>query len=197
MAKKTELVFVLDCSGSMEPLTADAVGGFNSTLATAKSEAGEVLVTTVLFNDTVRTLHDRIPVGDVPVMQKKDYGAYGSTALLDALGSTVTHIDTIHRYARPEDLPDRTVFFITTDGMENASRTYTAEQVKELISAHEKAGWEFHFLAANIDAVSTARGLGIRRGRAMRFDATPDGMREGFACMARIIETENKENEND
>ena len=187
MAKKTELVFILDCSGSMQPLAADTVGGFNGTLAPFRKEEAEMLVTTVLFNGTSRTLHDRVPLSALPEMTAEDYQTFGCTALLDAIGGTVTHIHTIHRYARPEDVPERTVFFITTDGMENASAAYTADKVRQMIAAREKDGWEFHFLAANIAAVSTARSLGICDGHALQFDASPSGVQKSFACMARVI----------
>lgn len=175
----------------MASLAADTVGGFNSTLAATREGASEALVTTVLFNNEASTLHDRVALKDVPDMTPRDFCTWGSTALLDAIGSTVEHIMTIHRYARPEDLPDETILFITTDGMENASRRYTAKEVKALLSRQqEKEGWQIHFLAANIDAVSTARDLGISRAFARQVDASPRGVCASYAYMAEKIKGE-------
>ena len=158
----TELVLILDKSGSMAHLTDDTVGGFNSVLKQQNNGDGEVLVTTVLFNEHSEMLHDRLPIAEVKPMTEKDYIAGGCTALLDALGGTIRHIADIHRYAREEDRPEHTVFMVTTDGMENSSREFTAKQVKEMVRhEQEKYGWEFIFLAANIDAVETAEQYGI------------------------------------
>lgn len=172
---RTELVFILDMSGSMAHLTDDTIGGFNSILKEQSGKEGEVLVTTYLFNNDSRRIHDRIPIRDVPQMTEKDYRAGGCTALLDALGGAIHHIVGIHRYARKEDIPDHTIFVITTDGMENASHRYGAEQVKEMIRHEQmKYGWEFIFLAANIDAVETARNIGIDASHAV--DYVPDAV---------------------
>ena len=172
----TELVFILDRSGSMAGLEGDTVGGFNAMLEKQKREPGECLVSTVLFDNESTVLHDRIPLRDVPAMTEKDYRVGGCTALLDALGGAIHHIGNIHKYARKEDVPARTVFVVTTDGMENASRRYTAEKVKQMI-AHEKEkyGWEFLFLAANIDAVQTAARYGIGADRAVNYHADGQG----------------------
>ncbi len=172
----TELVFILDSSGSMENLTDDTIGGFNSVLKEQAGKEGEVLVTTFLFNNDSRMIHDRLPIGDVPPMTCSDYRASGCTALLDAMGDAIRHIVSIHRYARPEDVPGETLFVITTDGMENASRKYSSEQVKRMVKhEEEKYGWEFVFLAANIDAVETAEGLGMDRKRAVNYHSDGDG----------------------
>ena len=162
MNNKTELVFILDMSGSMEHLTDDTIGGFNSILKEQTAGGGEVVVTTYLFNNSSRMIHDRLPITDVSPMTKNEYRASGCTALVDALGDAIHHIAGIHRYARKEDVPEHTVFVITTDGMENASHCYTADEVKRMIQhKKEKYGWEFMFLAANIDAVESAATYGI------------------------------------
>ena len=172
----TELVFILDRSGSMSGLESDTIGGFNSLIGKQKKQDGACFVTTVLFDNDVRTIHDRVELADVPAMTDRDYTVGGCTALLDAIGSTIRHIAKIHRYARPEDVPEHTVFVITTDGMENASRRYGADQVRRMIE-HEKKkyGWEFLFLAANIDAVSTAKHFGIDADRAVNYHADRRG----------------------
>ncbi len=178
MMKKglTELVFILDCSGSMSGLEADTIGGFNGMIRKQKGEEGEALVSTVLFNTRTRVLHDRVPLENVPPMTERDYTVGGCTALLDALGSSIHHIRNVHKYAREEDVPARTLFVITTDGMENASRGFTSEEVKQLIQKmKEEKNWEFLFLAANIDAVETARRMGISEDRAVNFCCDAEG----------------------
>ena len=178
--KRTELVFILDMSGSMEHLTDDTIGGFNSILKEQADKGGEVLVTTYVFNNDARMIHDRLPIEQVKPMTRDDYRASGCTALLDAIGEAIRHIVGIHRYARKEDLPEQTLFVITTDGMENASHRFTAERVKEMIRHEkEKYGWEFLFLAANIDAVETARTFGIDADHAV--DYVPDACGTGVA----------------
>ena len=171
----TELVLILDMSGSMGHLTDDTIGGFNTVLKEHADQEGEVLVTTYLFNNSSLMLHDRLPIQSVPQMTSADYRAAGCTALIDALGDAIRHIVGIHRYAREEDIPEHTVFVITTDGMENASHKYTSGQVKQMIAhEQEKYGWEFVFLAANIDAVETAERYGIARSKAI--DYMPDAV---------------------
>ena len=180
----TELVFILDKSGSMHGLERDTVGGFNSTLDKQKELEGEVLVSTVLFNNYSKVIHDRVPLDMIPKMTEKDYYVGGSTALMDALGDAIKHISLIHKYAREEDVPEHTVFIITTDGMENASRNFDSETVKKMIEdKKEKNGWEFIFLAANIDAVESAARIGIDRTRAVNYNATSEGTAEMY-CMA-------------
>ncbi len=166
----TELIFILDMSGSMAHLTDDTIGGFNSVLKEHANKEGEVLVTTYLFNNDSRMLHDRLPIKDVPAMTDKDYRAGGCTALIDAMGDAIKHIVGIHRYARPEDIPEHTIFVITTDGMENASRRYTKAEVRAMVERQKALyGWEFLFLGANMDAIAAAEGIGIRRDRAVKY----------------------------
>ena len=181
----TELVFILDMSGSMAHLTDDTVGGFNSVLKEHNDGKGEVLVTTYLFNNESKMIHDRLPIAEVPPMTCNDYSARGCTALLDALGQAIEHIVGIHRYARDEDIPEHTIFVITTDGMENASHKFSAEHIKAKIKhEQEKYGWEFIFLAANIDAVETAEAYGIDRSRAVNYLADGEGTQEVYASVS-------------
>ena len=163
----TELVFILDRSGSMSGLETDVIGGFNSMIAKQKKLDGECLVSCVLFDNEQKVIYDRVPISEVCPMTDNDYVLGGCTALVDALGLAVKHIGNIHKYAREEDIPEHTVFVITTDGMENASRIYSSEKVKKMVSKKtEKNGWEFLYLAANIDAVETGAAIGIKKGRA-------------------------------
>ena len=181
----TELVFILDRSGSMQGLEADTIGGFNSLLAKQKEQEREALVTTVLFDDEAELLHDRVPLSRVKPLTRDDYTVRGCTALLDTVGDTVSRIGTVHKYARAEDRPAHTVIVITTDGMENASRRCTAEQVRRMITRQqERYGWEFIFLGANIDAVQTASNLGIRRDRAANYHADAKGTALNFESVA-------------
>jgi len=166
----TEIVFIMDRSGSMSGLEADTIGGFNGTIAKQKEEAGEALVSTILFDHESEVLHDRIPLASIKPMTKKEYSVRGSTALMDALGDAIHHMGNVHKYARDEDRPEKTIFIITTDGYENSSHKYSAEQVRHMVSRQkEKYGWEFIFLGANIDAVETARTYGISEDRAANF----------------------------
>ena len=174
--KLTELVFILDKSGSMAGLESDTIGGFNAMIEKQRREEGDCLVSTVLFNHQSTVLHDRIPLEQVPVMTPADYFVGGSTALVDAIGSAIHHVKNIHKYARPEDVPGHTVFVITTDGMENASTRYPADRVRAMIGAQKAgAGWEFLFIGANIDAVETAARFGIGADRAANYVADPTG----------------------
>ena len=173
----TELIFILDRSGSMAKLVDDAVGGFNSTLEKQKAQEGKVYVSTVLFDTFSEVIHDRVDINDIKPMERSDYFAHGSTALFDAIGDAIHHIRNIHKYARPEDVPEHTIFCIMTDGMENASYKYSKSIIKEEIEKQtEKFGWEFIFLAANIDAANTAEHIGISRERVANWEHSPTGM---------------------
>ena len=186
----TELVFILDRSGSMNPLAADTIGGFNSMIEKQKREAGRAFVTTVLFDTEMERIHDRLDLDKVPVLTNREYVPGGCTALLDAVGFTIKHIAKIHRYAQPEDVPAKTVFVITTDGLENASRCFSRAKVKQMIEhEQEKYGWEFLFLGANIDAAETASDIGIRRDRAANFYADSMGVELSFASVSEAVST--------
>ena len=172
----TELVFILDRSGSMSGLEDYTIGGFNSMIEKQKKLDGECYVSTVLFDSRSEVLHDRLKLEDVPKMTEKDYCARGSTALIDALGDAIKHIKNVHKYIRPEDVPAHTMFVITTDGHENASHTYSSSDVKKMIEEQkEKCGWEFLFIGANIDAVETAARYGISDSRAVNYNADGEG----------------------
>ncbi len=184
----TELVCILDRSGSMKGLESDTVGGYNALIEKQKKEDGECLVSTVLFNAKCTILHDRAPVREIEPMTTGDYVPGGRTALLDAIGATIRHISNIHRYARPEDVPSHTIFVITTDGLENASRSYGSDEVRNMIERKkEKYGWEFLFLAANIDAVKTAENIGISRNRAANYRADSDGIQAMYHISEEAI----------
>ena len=184
----TELVFILDRSGSMQGLESDTIGGFNAMLEKQKKQPGEAFVSTVLFDDETQVLHDRLRLNKVKPITEKDYYVRGCTALLDAVGGAIHHIGNIHKYARPEDVPAHTLFVITTDGMENASRRYAARQVKEMIRRQkEKYGWEFLFLGANIDAVETAGRLGICPDRAVNYHSDSTGTRLNYQVVGQAV----------
>ena len=183
---QTELVFILDRSGSMAGLESDTIGGFNGMIAQHRSEGGDVLVSTVLFDHEHEVVHDRVRIADVPALTSKEYYTRGCTALLDAMGDAIHHIKNVHKYARPEDRPARTMFIITTDGMENSSTRYTADQVRAMVKQQEEAGWVFVFLGANIDAVEVAGGLGIRPEFAAEFACDAAGVRENFASLGAM-----------
>lgn len=183
----TEMVFILNRSGSMSGLESDTIGGFNAMLRDQKSKEGEAYVTTVLFDSAVRTLHDRLPVKKVEELTNKDYTVGGCTALLDAIGETIRHIDSVHRYIRPEDVPQHTVFAITTDGMENASRNFSYKEIKKLIEKKKRDGWEFLFVAANIDAAEAAAHIGISEDRAVNYHADKRGTEVLYRSLNKAV----------
>ena len=184
----TELVFILDRSGSMAGLESDTIGGFNSMIEKQKKQDGSCYVSTVLFDDESEVLHDRVKLGDIPKMTDNDYTVRGCTALIDAIGGAIRHIGNIHKYARPEDVPEHTMFVITTDGQENASHRYTSEQVKKMIELRrEKYGWEFLFIGANIDAVETASRYGIGADRAVNYNADGEGTHILYETVAKAV----------
>ncbi len=184
----TELVFILDRSGSMSGLEKDTIGGLNSLIAKQKREAGEALVSTILFDDKAEVLHDRVPLEKVEAMTEEQYYVRGCTALLDALGGAIHHIGNVHKYAREEDRPARTLFIITTDGMENASRRYTAEKVRQMVEHEkEKYGWEFLFLGANIDAVKTAQRFSIDEDHAVNYECDAEGTALNYEVLSQTV----------
>ncbi|MBR3868022.1 MAG: VWA domain-containing protein [Clostridia bacterium] len=184
----TEMVFILDRSGSMYGLEKDTIGGFNSMLRKQKKEVGGAFVTTVLFDHEYKIIHDRVPIGDVTEMTANDYQVRGSTALVDAIGKTIRHIANIHKYGRREDVPENTIFVIITDGMENASHEYTSDNVKQMVE-HEKQkyGWEFIFLGANIDAVETAKHFGINSNRAVNYKCDSAGTELNYEVVSDAV----------
>jgi len=184
----TEIVFIIDRSGSMSGFEKDTVGGFNSTIEKQKSLEGRCYVSTVLFSNESEVVHDRALLENVKPMTENDYQVGGCTALYDAIGGAIHHIGNIHKYARAEDVPEHTVFIITTDGMENASRSYDGRTVKRMIKKQqEEHGWEFIFLGANIDSAETADRMGIRRDRAANYRQDSKGMKASYETMNEAI----------
>ena len=184
----TEIVFILNRNGSMSGLEADTIGGFNSMIEKQKKQDGEALISTVLFDNASEVIHDRVNVRDIKPMTDKDYTVRGCTALLDAIGGAIHHIGNIHKYARTEDVPEHTLFVITTDGMENASRRYDSETVKKMIEKQkERYGWEFLFLGANIDAVETARHFGIGADHAVNYHSDSRGTKLNYEVVSEAI----------
>jgi len=184
----TELVFILDRSGSMAGLESDTIGGFNAMIEKQRGEPGEALISTVIFDDTSEVIHDRLPLDRVPAMTRKEYYVRGCTALLDAVGSAIHHIGNVHKYAREEDRPEKTLFVITTDGMENASRRYSYDKVKALIEKQKnRYGWEFLFLGANIDAAREAARFGIQADRAANYHADSTGTAVIYEAVNRTV----------
>lgn len=184
----TELVFILDRSGSMAGLESDTIGGFNSLIKKQKAESGECYVSTVLFDNISEVLHDRVRLSAIPPMTEKDYCTRGCTALIDAIGGAIRHIRNIHKYARPEDVPAHTMFVIITDGYENASRIYDSDTVKAMIEEQKKEhGWEFLFIGANIDAVETAKNFGIDAERAVDYHADAKGTAVVYETVSRAV----------
>ena len=184
----TEIVFILDRSGSMSGLEADTIGGYNSLIEKQKKEPGEAYVSTVLFDDKAEVLHDRADLRKIQPMTDKDYYVRGCTALLDAVGGAIHHIGNVHKYAREEDRPEKTMFIIMTDGYENASRKYRYDEIKRMISRQkEKYGWEFMFLGANIDAVSEARKFGVDENMAVEYHSDKRGTAVSYDAICGAV----------
>ena len=184
----TEIVFILDRSGSMSGLESDTIGGFNSMIAKQQKEEGEAIVSTVLFDDETDVIHDRVAIDEVKKLTEEDYYVRGCTALLDAVGGAIHHIGNVHKYAREEDRPAKTLFVITTDGLENASRHYSFKDVKRLIKRQkEKYNWEFLFLGANIDAIEVAGNMGISRDRAANYNCDEVGTALNYQVLEAAV----------
>ena len=184
----TEIVFILDRSGSMSGLESDTIGGFNSMIAKQQKEEGEAIVSTVLFDDETDVIHDRVAIGEVKKLTEEDYYVRGCTALLDAVGGAIHHIGNVHKYAREEDRPAKTLFVITTDGLENASRHYSFTDVKKLIKRQqEQYNWEFLFLGANIDAIEVAGNMGISRDRAANYNCDEVGTALNYQVLEAAV----------
>lgn len=184
----TELVFILDRSGSMSGLEADTIGGFNAMIEKQKKEEGEALVSTVLFDSECEVIHDRLPLNRVPRMTDKEYFPRGCTALLDAVGGAIHHIGNVHKYARKEDVPQKTLFVITTDGLENASKRYDYHKVRKMIERQKETyGWEFLFLGANIDAAAEAKRFGISADRAVNYDCDGVGTALNYEVISEAV----------
>ena len=184
----TEIVFILDESGSMSGLEKDTVGGFNSFIRKQKDAEGEALVSLVLFNDSSRVVYDRVNISAIELMRLDQYCPGGCTALLDAIGGAIEHIKKVHKHIREEEVPEKTVFVITTDGQENASREYTYKKIKDLIQRRQKkAQWEFLFLGANIDAIGEASRMGIKANRAVRYECDEKGTQLNFECLSAAL----------
>lgn len=184
----TELVFILDRSGSMSGLERDTIGGFNAMIEKQKKQDGECVVSTVLFNNDSQVIHDRVPIDKIEPMTERDYYVSGGTALIDAIGGAIHHVGNVHKYARKEDVPENTIFIITTDGYENASYRYSSDKVKRMIEHEkEKYGWEFLFIGANIDAVETAKHYGINQDRAVNYHADAQGTDIVYATVSQAV----------
>ena len=184
----TELVFIIDRSGSMYGLEKDTIGGFNAMIQKQKNLSVNALVSTILFDDEVTTLHDRLPLATISPLTDKEYTPRGTTALLDAIGSTIQHISNIHKYIRPNDVPQKTIFVITTDGHENDSKTYQLNQVKQMIQTQQNLHhWEFLFLGANIDAIETAKNIGIEESHAANIINDSQGVDIMYQTMGEAI----------
>lgn len=186
----TEIVFIIDRSGSMRGLEKDTIGGFNSMIEKMKKQEGEALISTVLFDHQSEVIHDRVNLEQISELTEEDYYVRGTTALLDAVGDAIHHIANIHKYAREEDIPEHTLFVITTDGYENASHRYTYRKVKKMIEeAKAEKQWEFLFLGANIDAARTADQFGIDADKAVNFHNDHAGITLNYEVLSEAVGT--------
>jgi len=184
----TEVVFILDRSGSMSGLESDTIGGYNSMLKKQQEEEGEALISTVLFDDRTEVLHDRKDLKKVKPITKKEYYVRGCTALLDAIGGAIHHISHAQKAMPEDERPEKTLIIITTDGMENASKEYSYDKVKKMVEKKkEKDHWEFIFLGANIDAVEVARNFGVAANRAVRYECDSIGTKLNFNIMSKLV----------
>ena len=183
----TELVFILDRSGSMAGLEKDTIGGFNAMIEKQKAEEGEAYVSTVLFDNYSEVIHDRVALSDVPKLTEKEYYVRGCTALLDAVGDAIHHIRNVHKYIRKEDAPEHTMFVIMTDGEENDSHRYSSDEVKKMVSKQKEKGWEFLFLGANIDSVETAKRYGIDESRAANYHSDSLGTQTNYRVLSETV----------
>ena len=184
----TEIVYILDRSGSMGGLEEDTIGGFNSMMEKQKKADGEAIVSTVLFDDVCEVLHDRVPLDKIGKMTDEQYFVRGCTALLDAVGGAIRHIGNVHKYAREEDRPAKTIFVITTDGMENASKNYSYDKIRKMVKKQQKKyGWEFIFIGANIDAYAEAQRLGVRKDRAVNYVHDEIGTAKVYAGVSKAV----------
>lgn len=194
----TEVVFILDRSGSMRGLEADTIGGFNSMIEKQRKEEGEAYISTVLFDDQTEVIYDRVSVDKVEPMNDRQYYVRGCTALLDAIGGAIDHIANVYRYAREEDRPEKTLFIITTDGMENSSQMYTYKMVKKMVEKKKKKyGWKFLFLGANIDAIETAGRFGIGADRAINYECDSVGVTLNYQAISETISAVRKSKSKD
>ena len=187
MENLTEVVFILDKSGSMAGLEDDTIGGFNSTIEDQKTVEGNVIVSTVFFNNLSKVIHDRVPLSEVKPLTRDDYKVGGMTALLDALGDAIKHIRNVHKYAREEDKPDKTVFFITTDGIENSSHKFSFDEIKKLLEEQKAQDWDFVFFGANIDTVAVTGRMGIDPRRAVSYRSDERGTEVVYRSMSRYL----------
>lgn len=184
----TEIVYILDRSGSMSGLEKDTIGGYNSFLEKQKKEDGDAVVTTVLFDDKYDMVHDHVDIKKVKPLTNKEYFARGMTALLDAIGKTINHVGNRHKYALDSEVPGKTIVVITTDGFENASREFNSDKVKSMIEHQKKKyGWEFLFLGANIDAISAAESIGIHSDRAVCYEADECCTELNFGAVSETV----------
>lgn len=184
----TEIVFILDRSGSMGGLEDDTIGGFNSMLKKQKDIEGDAIISTVLFDTNMEVIHDRVPLKQVKNLTNKEYHVGGCTALLDAMGNSIKHINHVQKSMPEDERPEKTMFIITTDGQENSSHDFTYEKIKKMVEKkQDKKKWEFLFLGANIDAIGTASDLGIRADRATNYHSDHVGTARNYNALSKVL----------